>query len=558
MSEESSVGFHEMGLDDRILKAISKLGWATPTLIQERAIPLALDGKDILARAKTGSGKTAAYIVPIIQKVLSSKHTSIAQEVRALVLAPSRELCKQIQANIKELSFACSREVVSVDVSGQVDVVAQKPLLMEKPDIVVGTPSRILMHIHAGNLKLKKSLEILVIDEADLLFTFGFEKDTKQVLGHIPSIYQSFLMSATLSDEVQQLKKLILHNPVILKLEEPELPVSDQLTQYLIKCEETDKFVIIYTLFKLCLIRGRTLIFLSNVDRCYRMKLYLEQFGIPSCALNAELPVASRCHIVEQFNEGLYDILIASDEKTLEEIGPVASTSTDESGKKSKRKKDKEYSASRGIDFRSISNVINFDFPRTVEAYIHRVGRTARANSKGTALSFVSMKEAEFQQKVEEAFADECGEGNSIFKPYNFKMEEIEAFKYRAKDALRSVTTIAIREARLKEIKKELLESQKLKSYFEDNPRDLQVLRHDRALHIVKLQPHLKDVPEYIVPPTLQKLMKRKVVSTVVKKFKKRKTSEKPRYSKSKTNYTRQQKDPLRSLKFTGIKKKKM
>ncbi|XP_076345578.1 putative ATP-dependent RNA helicase DDX56 isoform X1 [Tachypleus tridentatus] len=499
--DEVKLQFREMGLDDRILEAISKLGWKKPTLIQRKVIPLALEGKDILARACTGSGKTAAFVIPVIQDILSWKNINSSQEVRALMLAPSKELCKQIYKNVQELVVCCTREVRVVDVSGQIDTATQRPILAEKPDVVIGTPSRVLAHLQANNLILKDSLEIMVLDEADLLFSFGYESDIKEILRYLPQLYQSFLMSATLTTDVQALKKIVLHNPVILKLEESQLLATSQLTQYIIKLEDEDKFILIYSLFKLKLIHGKTLVFVATVDRCYRLKLYLEQFGVKSCILNAELPVSSRCHIVAQFNEGFYDIIIASDEK------PGEGTSPKNMNCKLKRlRKDQEYGVSRGIDFQFVSNVINFDFPPNVDAYIHRVGRTARGNNQGSALSFVSMKEIPFMEEVEKHFATPSGE-SSIFKPYQFKMEELDGFRYRARDALRSVTRIAVREARLKEIRTQLLNSQKLKSYFEDNPRDQQLLRHDRDLHVVKQQAHLKDVPYYIVPSALQKMV---------------------------------------------------
>ena len=166
---------------------------------------------------------------------------------------------------------------------------------------------------------LKDSLRFLTIDEADLVFSFGFENDLKSVLEHLPESYQCVLTSATLSEDIQSLKQLVLHQPVTLKLEEPELPPASQLTQYQIYAEEEDKAVLIYALFKLGLVRGKTIIFVRNVDRCYKLKLYLHQFGIPSCALNCELPVDSRCHIVQQFNAGIYDIIVASDELSLDD-----------------------------------------------------------------------------------------------------------------------------------------------------------------------------------------------------------------------------------------------
>ncbi|CAL1269120.1 unnamed protein product [Larinioides sclopetarius] len=542
MDEETNISFRDFGLDDRLLEAITCLNWKEPTLIQEKAIPLALEGKDILARARTGSGKTGAFLIPIIQQILQQKKTNFIQETTVLILAPSKELCKQISRNTTDLTRFCSRDVTFFDVSPQVDLISQRPLLLEKPDIVIGTPLRVLAHLQENNLRLQESLRTLVVDEADLLFSYGCGNDVNKILAYLPSIYQAFLMSATLSDEVKNVKKLVLHNPVILKLKEPELPESDRLTQYHIKCEEEDKFVLIYALLKLQLIQGKSLIFVSSVDRCYRLKLFLEQFGIKSCVLNSELPAACRCHAVSQFNMGIYDIIIASDERVAD--APNSGPS------RKKIKKDKEYGVSRGIDFQFVSNVINFDFPTTVEAYVHRVGRTARGNDEGTALSFVSSKEAELLKKVEDYFTDESGQTKAQFKPYLFKMEELEGFKYRARDAFRAVTRIAVREARLKEIKSELLNARNLKPYFEDNPRDLQILRHDKSLHTVKLHSHLHDVPEYIVPPTLKNVVRN---SAQKKKPRNKTKTGKAKEGQANKNYRRKQKDPLKSFQFAGL-----
>ncbi|XP_076242202.1 putative ATP-dependent RNA helicase DDX56 isoform X1 [Calliopsis andreniformis] len=497
-TETKPKNFHELELDDRILKAVAKLGWLEPTLIQEKAIPLLLEGKDILIRARTGSGKTAAFAIPLIQKILLNKRTQKQQEIKGLIIAPSKELCKQIHDVIISLTIKCSREVKVLDVSPQVDLSAQKPLLTEKPDIVVGTPSRLLQHLKANNLRLKHSLETLIIDEADLIFSFGYESEIKNLLSYMPTVYQAALASATLSEDVVTLKKLVLHNPAILKLEEPPLAPLTQLTHYSLAAEENDKAAILYALLKLNLIRGKTIIFVNSVDRCYKLKLFLEQFGIPTCVLNSELPAVSRCRAVTQFNSGTYDIIIASDEKALEEPHAVKVST--------KRKRDKESGVARGIDFQFVSNVINFDFPLDVNSYIHRAGRTARGKNQGTALSFVAIRERPLLEQVEEQLKYSYNR-DTLFKTYQFKLEEVEGFRYRARDAWKAVTRIAVREARLKEIKQEVLNCEKLKSYFEDNPRDLQSLRQDKALHTVKLQPHLKDVPEYIIPPTLKRLV---------------------------------------------------
>ena len=556
-SEERFIEFNEMGLDSRLLQAIDQIGWRTPTLIQEKAIPLALEGNDILAKARTGTGKSAAFALPILNGLLALKNGLNSEEdlttrqTRALVLSPTKELCNQLTQHFKELTAFCSREITVLDIStGRVDDL-KAVMTSETPDIIVGTPSRVLMHIQAKHLpNMRHELKYLVIDESDLMFSFGYEQDLTQVLQSVPKIgCQSFLMSATLNPEVKNLKKLCLHNPVVLKLEEPELPESDRLIQYHIECEDEDKYVLINALFKLNLIRGKTLIFVSSVDRSYKLKLFLEQFGIKVCILNSELPIASRCYVVQQFNTGVYDIIIASDEKTCVDASQRLSKKF-----RSKRKSDEEYGVSRGIDFKFVSNVINFDFPKSVVSYTHRVGRAARGQqtAEGTVLSFISPSEQTYFEEVRTSFGS-----NSNFKPYQFRMEELEAFKYRAKDALRAVTTIAIREARIKEIKREILSSQTLKSYFDEHPKDQKILKHDRALHTVKHKSHLKDVPEYIVPPTLQSAFRSKGLNRRIEEeaslsyTPKRKRKPKHVRTKEKDN------DPLKTFKFRAIKKNK-
>ncbi|XP_056427207.1 probable ATP-dependent RNA helicase DDX56 [Hyla sarda] len=547
----ATLHFHELGLDDRLLKAVADLGWAKPTLIQEKSIPLGMEGKDLLARARTGSGKTAAYAIPIIQNLLQSKITVSEQAVRVLILVPTRELGHQVQQMARQLTTYCARDIKIADISGQADISAQRPILMEKPDIVVGTPSRVLIHMNQKTLCLRESLQALVIDEADLIFSFGFEEDLKSLLCQLPNIYQSYLMSATFNEDVQALKELVLHNPVTLKLEESQLPDSSQLTQYHIQCEEEDKFLLLYTLLKLCLIRGKTIIFVNEVERSYRLKLFLEQFSIPSCVLNSELPVHSRCHIIGQFNQGFYDYIIASDERALSQGGEKQKK---QAGKKKGAKKaktekghDSEYGVSRGIDFQNVSTVLNFDFPLSVDSYIHRAGRTARANNPGVALTFVAHTELSLLKDIEEALGGGSSE-ECVLRPYRFRMEEVEGFRYRCRDAMRSVTKQAIKEARLKEIKEELLNSEKLKTYFEDNPRDFNLLRHDRPLHPAIVKPHLKNVPEYLIPPSL-----RSVANPLLMKKKRKRVQ--LGQSKGPSKKMRKTQNPLRTFKYTKGKR---
>ncbi|KAM6106698.1 putative ATP-dependent RNA helicase DDX56 [Pterocles gutturalis] len=505
----AAAGFEQMGLDGRLLRAVAELGWATPTAIQTEVIPLALEGRDVLARARTGSGKTGAYGLPLLQHLLRAKAApaAVAQAVRALVLVPSTELGGQVVRSLRQLAAFCARDLRVADLCAHADLAAQRPVLMEKPDVVVGTPGRVVAHVGARSLSLRQSLELLVLDEADLLLAFGCGDDIRALLCHLPKIYQALLVSATFSPDVESLRELVLHNPVTVCPPEPPLPGVAQLRQFGVRCgTEEEKFLLLCALLKLRLLRGRALLFVSSLARCYRLKLFLEQFGVPACALNSELPARSRCHVIAQFNRGIYDYIVATDEEL-----PPAPPEQPPPRKKRKgaahsKGRDPEYSVARGIDFQNVAAVINFDVPPTVESYIHRVGRTARADNPGTALTFALPEEEDGLARIEDALTRENGE--SMLQPYKVPTEHIEGLRYRCRDAMRSVTKQAVKEARLREIKDELLNSEKLKAYFEDNPRDLHVLRHDKPLHPAIVKPHLRNVPDYLVPPSLRGIAK--------------------------------------------------
>lgn len=338
-----------------------------------------------------------------------------------------------------------------------------------------------------------------------------------------------------------------MHNAVTLKLEEPDLAPASQLQHYHLAAEETDKATILCALLKLHLVRGKTIIFVSTVDRCYKLKLFLEQFGIPACVLNSELPATARCHAVSQFNQGLYDLLIASDEACLEKP-----TITSKDKNKGKRKKDHESGVSRGIDFQCVSNVINFDFPPDLESYVHRAGRTARGNDIGSVLSFVSVRERPLLDKVEKVLAQTTTtSAQQSIKAYQFKIEEVESFRYRARDAWKAATRVAVREARLREIKQEVFNCKKLKGYFEDNPKELQALRHDKPLKTVKRQHHLADVPDYMIPPAL------KNIAGVSNRSKKIRKAPRNNYTAQSAKYNRNKSNPLVAMEFTGFNKNK-
>ncbi|SZF00916.1 unnamed protein product [Blumeria hordei] len=532
----SANSFSEFGLDARILQAVAKQNFKHPTSIQAHAIPTILDGRDVLARARTGSGKTAAYLLPIIHSILKRKLTSSSNFVSTIILVPTRELADQAQKVTESLCVFCAKDVRAVNLTLKVSDAVQQSLLADLPDIVITTPAR-------ASIALTKSyfsadnVNCLVIDEADLVLSYGYEEDLQNISRLMPKGVQTILMSATLTSEVETLKGLFCREPAIIKLDEKE-DDGNTLSQYVVKCAEDDKFLLIYVIFKLKLIKGKCIVFVGEIDRCYRLKLFLEQFGIKSCILSSELPVNSRIHVVEEFNKGVYDIIIASDE--LEALGDeddvtdIQNTesqsepaeglldgpkSHDEPIKtpalKKRRKliqKDKDYGVSRGIDFKNVACVLNFDLPTSSRSYTHRIGRTARAGQTGMAISFVipsdqyrkhppiSVKSTEKDEKVLAKITKQQNKNGLEIKPYNFDMEQLESFRYRLGDAMRAVTTIAIREARTREIRQELIKSEKLKRHFEENPDDLHHLRHDGELRPARVQAHMKNVPDYLLP----------------------------------------------------------
>ncbi|KAF2858963.1 DEAD-domain-containing protein [Piedraia hortae CBS 480.64] len=503
--------FANLHLDPQLLQAIAREKLVTPTPVQVKTIPIALQGQHALVRAKTGSGKTLAYALPILHDLLKRNPSAKKRwETTALILVPTKELAGQVALLLKPYLGSVLR---CESISRKEDSAVTRARLMEKPDIVIATPGRVTHWINQDVLSLK-SLRFLVIDEADLVLSYGYEEDIETLAAALPSGVQKLIMSATLRTEIDALTKLLFpptaQQPTILDLSAEEAEEKPALAQYVASTAEEDKFLLIYAIFKLRLIKGKAIVFVADTDRCYRVKLFLEQFGIRSCILNSELPANTRLHAVQEFNRGVYDIIIAADENEI--VGEERQRKrrkVDESEEKSKKKRDKEFGISRGIDFRLVTCVLNFDLPTSVESYTHRVGRTARAGKTGIALSFYVPKELYRKHKptsIEQCQHDEkvLAEINEAQGPklekWQFDMSKLEGLRYRFGDALRAVTRIAVREARTKELRHALINSERLKRHFEEHPDELQHLRHDVETHAVRVQPELKDVPDYLLP----------------------------------------------------------
>jgi len=429
---------------------------------------------------------------------------------------------------------------------------------------------------------LKRSVETLVVDEADLILSFGYADDVTEIMKSLPKTCQGFLMSATLSPELDKLKQVVLHSPAVLKLEGEDDDTALQslkegnLMQFYLNLPSKDRYLVLYVFLKLGLLKGKGLFFVNTIDGGYRLKLFLEQFHIRSAVLNAELPLKSRLNIIEHFNVGNFDYLIATDEATDRRGSKKQQQAADEKQKKSNkrsRKSDGEYGVSRGLDFRGVSFVVNFDLPTSPESYTHRIGRTARGGANGVALTLMDGTKKEEEEMLamiqenqpgkqqsglggggggdEDLKEAEGGEAGTSMHPQvqsqpcplDFDLKEIEGFRYRVEDVSRAVTRVAIREARALEVKSEILNSERLQSHFQSNPADLQLLQHDRlSTHISKVQDHLKHVPKYMLPRGME------VSEAVGRKRRKKKTRSEKRTAASNMRERNKSNDPLQNF----------
>ena len=581
---DDKVSFQEaskkLGLDSRLSKAVAKLGYVYPTLVQAKCLPFALEGKDVLVHARTGSGKTAAYCLPVLQKILQEKglKSSYKKGVRALVLVPTRELCGQVLAQLQALCYYCKEDINALSFASE-SLETQKAWLRECPDIIVSTPLRAAKHLAAGNFS-PKTVNTLIVDEADLVLSYGYANDIKSLVEKLPKTCQSLLMSATLSDDLEKLKKVVLRSPVILRLEMGKR--DGQLRQFYLSIPRDDKDLLLYAFIKLGVITGKALFFVNDVETCYRKKLIMEQFGIHAAVLNSELPFNSRQHIIKEFNKGVFDILIATDDSLGIQDGDLDSNSENDnddssdegngnisSSTRSGAKNDKEYGVSRGVDFYGVTFVLNIDFPKTPEAYTHRIGRTARGGASGTAISFVedgNTEEHAVLKLIQEEQPRLPGKGSGTqngeegvlqgkdeelqHQPafFDFKIADLEGFRYRMDDVKRAVTKVAVRDARVRELKQEMINSERLKDHFKENPQDLQILQHAGSLRPHLIKKHLAHVPDYLLPADMKP---KKNTFGNKRKRKRKKTNNASNYtSASQRKQKNTKSDPLQSFTY--------
>ena len=359
------MSFNSLGLSDALLKAISKKGYTNPSPIQQKAIPPILEGKDVLASAQTGTGKTAGFTLPILQILSQGKHLS-QRPIRALILTPTRELAAQILANIKEYSeFLDLRTAVMFGGVNQKPQVAQ---LRQGIDILVATPGRLLDLQNQGLLSLAK-VEILVLDEADRMLDMGFVRDIEKIIKLVPAKRQNLMFSATFSKDIKKLATGILNNPVHVEAT-PENTTVDAITQKVYPTAKEKKTELIIKLIT----DGnwqQILVFTRTKQGANKLTEAMISAGIKAAAIHGNKGQGARTKALAGFKDGTLTALVATD------------------------------IAARGLDIPLLPHVVNFELPNIPEDYVHRIGRTGRAGANGEAISLFSPDETVFLRDIE-------------------------------------------------------------------------------------------------------------------------------------------------------------
>jgi ATP-dependent RNA helicase RhlE len=360
------MSFTSYDLDPSLLRGVADLGFTEPTPIQRDGIPPALEGRDVLACAMTGSGKTAAFALPILQRLLGKKRGT----TRALVLAPTRELAAQIVEHFNDL--AKHTQIRAAAVYGGVGMGPQEKAFRAGIDIIVACPGRLLDHFQYSYARLP-GLEVLVLDEADRMLDMGFLPDIRRVLKHLPPADQTLFFSATVPQPIRELSRQMLKNPVMLNIERASAPATG-VEQAIYPVRQDVKSALLLELLKGNTIEN-AIVFTRTKHRANRLHQYLERHGISADRVHGNRSQPQRTQALADFKSGRTRILVATD------------------------------IAARGIDVEGLSHVVNFDVPNVPDDYIHRVGRTARAGATGMALTFVSPDEMNELRAIERAVA---------------------------------------------------------------------------------------------------------------------------------------------------------
>jgi ATP-dependent RNA helicase RhlE len=362
------MSFAELGLSEEIVRAVSEQGYTTPTPIQKQAIPAVLDGGDLLAGAQTGTGKTAGFTLPILQRLMSSrpKGATNGKPIRTLILTPTRELAAQVEESVRV--YGKYLPLTSSVIFGGVSINPQISLLKRGVDILVATPGRLLDHMQQGTVNLG-GVEILVLDEADRMLDMGFIKDIRRVLAALPRQRQNLLFSATFSDEIKALADGLLNAPAMIEVARRNSTV-EVIAQKIHPVDRNRKHPMLSHLIK-TRNWSQVLVFTRTKHGANKLVEQLGKDGINGLAIHGNKSQAARTRALSEFKDGSLQVLVATD------------------------------IAARGIDIDQLPHVVNYDLPNIPEDYVHRIGRTGRAGATGEAVSLVCVDEHEMLKDIE-------------------------------------------------------------------------------------------------------------------------------------------------------------
>ncbi|MEY3540555.1 MAG: hypothetical protein RL184_627 [Pseudomonadota bacterium] len=368
-----TANFADFQLDPKILKAVADQGYTQATPIQAKAIPVVLEGKDVMGAAQTGTGKTAAFILPIIQQLLPNANASTSparHPIRALILTPTRELSDQVADNAS--LYAKHTDLRTAVVFGGVDIKPQAMLLRAGVEILIATPGRLLDHLGSKTADLSQ-VQILVLDEADRMLDMGFLPDLQRIINLIPAQRQTLLFSATFSPEIKKLAQTYLRNPITIEVARQNA-AADTVKQVVHFVKSENKRAAIVTILQNRVKAGHTkqcIIFTNSRLGCARLAIALERDGIKAAAIHGDKSQSERMLTLEAFKSGAIDALVATDV------------------------------AARGLDIPDMPCVINHELPFSAEDFIHRIGRTGRAGSSGDAIALVDDSEKRLLEDIE-------------------------------------------------------------------------------------------------------------------------------------------------------------
>jgi superfamily II DNA/RNA helicase len=364
-----SARFDTVALDDKLQRAVAAQGYTSMTPIQAKAIPIVLAGRDVMGAAQTGTGKTAAFSLPLLHKMLQHENASMSparHPVRALVIAPTRELADQVAANIK--GYAAQTKLRVAVVYGGIDMKPQTLELKAGVEVLVATPGRLLDHIEAKNCVLNQ-VEYVVLDEADRMLDIGFLPDLQRILSYLPKQRQTLLFSATFSPEIKRLAESYLQDPMLVEVARPNATAST-VEQRFYSVTSDDKRRAVLKLLKDRSL-AQALVFVNSKLGCARLARSFERDGLRTNALHGDKSQDERLKALDAFKRGDVDVLVATDV------------------------------AARGLDIADLPAVFNFDVPFNAEDYVHRIGRTGRAGASGLAVTLVSRDDARLVSDIE-------------------------------------------------------------------------------------------------------------------------------------------------------------